>query len=367
MVFHDHFCEFRPTGIGHGGMKRSVRSNSGSDEVDRFAWIAASAIQEAACLTFVRNIDVERVAESFGAVRERGRTLDFDEFCEEAFAHYEQYSMIGVRRIGDWLLVVEDNAAQGSRQEVLRRVSADTDVVSASWTVNTNARFSYAVDGAVRTSFDARSPETRDGTRPDSLEEFRAGLPWWPDVESHAAEPGPLMLALSARITGHPLAPEAFDGDFQTYPVAEWPDDLPHVPDLMRRRLGPEYPPELLESLHAADGPTRRQAALAVAHRALERAGCADHPVIRTTLASMTPEHTDGKAISDAVRAWTWHLNVHRTTSKVRAQLRAAEVLRQATNEDPLTAVFAVLAEAPSIRGVEGDELVELVWRTLQH
>ena len=206
----------------------------GSDcvEVERAAWIRRSTIQEAACLTFVRDADVDRVARAFCAVTEQARLLDIDEFCEEAFARQERYPMIAVRRLGDRLLVVEDGGRQGRRPEVLRRVSADTAVVSAFWDIDRLTRFSYAVDGVVRTSFEAVLPEYREGADPDALEAERAGLPWCD------SDPVVLMLALAGRITGITPSPGWLAGEFVTYPVAEWPDDLVAVPDPLDNVFG---------------------------------------------------------------------------------------------------------------------------------
>ena len=85
---------------------------------------------------------------------------------------------MAVRDLGSWLLVVEVNGWQGSRPEVLRRVSAGGRAVSAYWNVNLTTRFSYAVDGRVLTAFEVMSPDRRHGADPDCLEEVtcRAAL-----------------------------------------------------------------------------------------------------------------------------------------------------------------------------------------------
>lgn len=342
-----------------------VRSNThsaeaGAVEIERFAWMRRSTIQDAACLSFVRGEGVERVAAAFGAVVDHARTLDFDEFCEEAFANAESYSMIALRPLGEWLLVVEDNARQGTRPEVLRRASANTEVVSVFWDVDGPTRFSHAVDGEVRTAFDAFLPHRRDGTRPDALEEMRADLPW-PERAPVIGELAPIgsMLALSARVTGEVLTPDCFDGDFVTYPVAEWPDDLPGPSDSVAQRPDDEHL-ELLAALDLADCSTRRRAALAVARRVLERAECVDHPVINRTLTALSSGRAEQAAISEAVRQWKWQVTRNRATSRVRRQVSAAEVLRQATNDNPLVAVLAALAAARRVCGVQSAELVDV-------
>ncbi|QUH04609.1 hypothetical protein HUO13_30975 [Saccharopolyspora erythraea] len=340
-----------------------MRSNAGSHEAERFGWIHHSTIQEAACLTFVRGTDIDPVAEAFGAVSDYARELDFDEFCEESFAHHEQYSMIGIQVLGEWSLVVEDNGWQGTRDEVLRRVSAGTEAVSAFWNVDRLTRFSYAVDGELWTAFEAPLPEYRVGSRPDALEGVRAGMSW-SDAERESGTV-PLMLALAARVTGQTLTPSRFEGDFVTFPVAAWPDDLRDVPDALDRLDG-RYPRELIEALRVADDAARRRAAVAVARRAVQSAECLDHPVISAVLASAADGgRMDRAAISEAVREWTWLLHLHRATSKVRNQVRAAEVLRQATHDDPLVAVFTTLSAAGHVRGLETGELAAVVARAL--
>ncbi|MGP4017990.1 DUF6461 domain-containing protein [Saccharopolyspora sp. 5N708] len=322
-------------------------------ELDRTGWIRRSIIQEAACLTFVRGDDLNRVAEAFGGVAGFGRLLDIGEFCEEAFVHQEKHPMIALRQLGDWVLVVEDSGRQGQRPEVLRR-AARFAAVSVFWDACALTRFSYAVDGDVRTSFEAVLPEYREGAEPDGLEAVRAGLPW------SQADPVMLMLALAGRLTGLPPNPGWLAGDFHTFPVAPWPDDLVAVPNPLDNVVG--YPIELITALRTAAEHVRRRAAAAAARYVLAIADCLDHPVVRRTLSSMTSGFSiDRSVLGAVVREWTWQSTRHRRSSKVRDQLRAVEVLRQATHEDSLTALVNVLVGARHVRGVDTGELARVV------
>lgn len=340
-----------------------MRSDTGSEEVQRFGWIRDSALHEAACLTFVRGKDIDRVAMRFGAVAGHVGTFDFPEFCEEAFAHQDQYPMIGLRRVGDWLLVLEDDWSEGARPEVLRRVSNGSEAVSAFWNAHSLTRFSYAVDGEVRTTFEALMPHVREGARPDALEEVRAGLPWpAPEQGDGGADTAALMLALSARVTGAALTPDWFDGQFVTYPVAPWPEDLPDAADAVLELVATTYPPELVTALRAADQGARRRAVVAVVRLVLDSADCLGHEVINETIAAMATERDfDRRAISEVVRMWDWKLHRERSTSRDRGRVRAAEVLRQATNADPLVAIFAALSAARGVRGIETGALADVV------
>ncbi|MCX2733957.1 DUF6461 domain-containing protein [Saccharopolyspora sp. NFXS83] len=353
---------------------------SKTGEVERFGWVHRSTVQDAACLTFVRGTDLDRLAQRFGAITEHARTLDFDEYCEEAFAHQDRYPVIGLRSVGEWTLIAEDGGFQGSRAEVLRRVSHRTEAVSAFWNVNALTQFSHAVDGELRTAFEALMPAFRQGTRPDGLEDIRAGLPW-PGIDP-LGEPGAstidLMLALAARITGEPLTPDWFDGDFATYPVASWPLDLPGSPEVLLDEVGLDQvgirfhaddleadSAALLDAVRRA-GPARcRRAAASVARHVLDLTAGHDQLVVAETLRALEAgAEPDDAAIGEVVRLRRWELHRRPVTSADRARVRALEVLRQATNRDPLTGLLGALAEAGRLR-VERSDLTDLVTAAL--
>lgn len=369
-------------------------SNTGSDEVERFSWVLRSTIQDAACLTFVRGTDVELIGRRFGAIPEHLQELDFDDYCEEAFAHQENYPVIGLRAIGGWTLVAEDSGLQGTRPEVLRRVSAGGEVVSAHWDAGGLSRFSHASGGAVRTSFEPPVPGYRTGTDPDGLEQLRNGLPW-PGAGEPGADPVELMLALTARITGSPLEPEWLEGEFATYPVAAWPQDLPDSPEAVVDEHGVDRlwpaagahvgaasghlaasagggpviagsaggfanPAQLLAAVRSA-GPERcRRVAGRIAYRVLEVTGAVGEPQVGAVLSALDggrgPELS---AITELVRLRCWELRRRRVTSTERARVRALELLRQAANPDACTALLTALAAARGMR-VEQDEISEL-------
>ncbi|MFC5750843.1 hypothetical protein [Actinomadura rugatobispora] len=101
---------------------------------DAFEWVGGTWRSEAACVTFVEDDDVERVAASFGgrvdhAVRVRGERPP-----EEAPAVVGD-QVPGARRFGEglpvalfarrggWVMAFEDNGGEGVRAEVLQRVA----------------------------------------------------------------------------------------------------------------------------------------------------------------------------------------------------------------------------------------------------
>ena len=169
---------------------------------------------------------------------------------------------MAVRDLGSWLLVVEVNGWQGSRPEVLRRISAGGRAVSAYWNVNLTTRFSYAVDGRVLTAFEVMSPDRRHGADPDCLEEARAGLPW------ETGEWVPLMLALASRVTGLRIEPEWFNGDFAVMPVTPADDDPASAIYPPTEALTYDDGPLAWALLHADDVPRRSVAGIAARYAA---------------------------------------------------------------------------------------------------
>jgi hypothetical protein len=322
-----------------------------TSEVERAGWVRRSTIRDAACLTFVRGSDLGAVAEDFGAVTTHGRALDIDEFCEEAFAYQEKHPMIALRPIGDWVLVVEDSGHQGVRPEVLRR-AANPEAVSLYWNEDVRTRFVHTTGGVVRTAFEAVLPDYREGSDPDGLERVREDLPW------SQADPVALMVAVAGRITGLTPGADWLVGEFTTYPVVPWPDDLEPV------ALGEVegYPAELLEAVHTSSEADRRSLLGALARYLATAGDCLDLPVVQRILAGVPPACGE---VDQTVRELAWRGIWKAPASNDRNRVRAMQVLRHAMHADSRCALTGILAEAPRVRGVRGQEIAELVRGTL--
>ena len=79
--------------------------------------------------------------------------------------------VLAVRDVGTCLLVLEVNGWQGSRPEVLRRISAGARAVSVYWNLSMTTRFSYAVSGQVLTApigYPRRAKKHSRGSRSES-------------------------------------------------------------------------------------------------------------------------------------------------------------------------------------------------------
>ncbi|GAA2347770.1 hypothetical protein GCM10009854_26180 [Saccharopolyspora halophila] len=316
-------------------------------ELERAGWVRESTLRDAACLSLVRGTDLGGVAEAFGAVTTHGRPLDIDEFCEEAFAYQEKHPMIALRQIGDWVLVVEDSGDQGIRPEVLRR-AGDPEAVTLYWNEYAQTRFAHTTGGVVRTTFAAALPDFREGTDPDGLEGLRAGLPWC------EADPVSVMTALAGRLTGLASGPDWLSGEFVTFPVAPWPDDL--VPVALDDVEG--YPAELLRAVHSSAEHDRRSLVRMLARHVAAAGDCLDLPVVQRLVTGVKPACGE---VDQTVRELVWHGIWKAPASSDRNRVRAIQVLRHAMHADSRVAVTGILAEAPRVRGVRAPEITELV------
>jgi hypothetical protein len=260
-----------------------MSSRDDAAEVTEFRWIGASGLLDGACVTLVRSDDQAEVVRRFGGgpggARELSLAAAENLSLDTDSGELIESQWLGARSLGPWTLAVEVNGWQGSRPEVLERVSAGTRAVSVYWNANGGTRFSYAAAGRVLVVFDAVFPERRQGADPDCLEGLRAGLSWDDGDEV------PMMLALAARVTGLTPVPEWLEGEFDVVgvePVAEAvrPDVYPDV-----EQLTYDDPPLAWALRHAADGPLR-EAARAAARLAARVAGLEDRPEVTLALRS---------------------------------------------------------------------------------
>lgn len=233
-----------------------------ADEIGAFGWIQSTELRDGACVTLVAPADAAGIVRGFGGDPAGARRTSL---AETGMPSVDE-PVVAVRDLGSWLLVVEVNGWQGSRPEVLRRISAGGRAVSAYWNVNLTTRFSYAVDGRVLTAFEVMSSDRRHGADPDCLEEARAGLPW------ETGEWVPLMLALASRVTGLRIEPGWFNGDFAVMPVSPVDDDPASAIYPPTEALTYDDGPLAWALLHADDAARRSVAGIAARYAADEAA-----------------------------------------------------------------------------------------------
>jgi hypothetical protein len=296
----------------------------GAIEAAAFSWVADTVIGEAACVTLVRSSDPGHVG------RSRSASLT------QAAAELGDGPAIAVRAADGWVLVIEVNGWQGSRPEVLRRVSADTQAVSVFWNVNGQTWFSYAAAGEVVGAFEAMSPGQRQGTDPASLAEACSGLPW------ETADWVPLMLALTARLTGLRPEPEWLAGVFLIVPLeplaeAVVPSVHPHLESLTY-----DDPPLAWAMRHSSGDPLRH-AARAAAGYAAHAAGLGSHPDVAQALRPGQPPPAGLDRLAAA-----FERSAERSAGDPGAAGRfwAVTAVREAANPEPLAAAFKAASAA---------------------
>jgi hypothetical protein len=157
------------------------------------------------------------------------------------------WTVFHLHPVGSAVALLEVNNSQGSRPEVLRRLSDGARVHSAFWNVNAVSRFSYAVYGTVLATFEALDlpdPGPLDG----DLDDLYAA------VRHHDGHWSAAMLAVIERRTG-----VALDDDWlgRPHPVAA----IPAVPADPRPPgfLG-GFDPDLDVLLRLAPEPVQRAA-----------------------------------------------------------------------------------------------------------
>ncbi len=304
-------------------------------EIADFAWIRGTPLRDAGCITLVHTDDLAEVMRGFGGLPGQARRTSLEAAGDLALDPGSGGPLPGqwlaVRSLGPWTLAVEVNGWQGSRPEVLDRVSAGTRAVSAYWNESAGTWFSCAAGGRVLTAFDEVFPDRREGADPDGLEGLRAGL--MPDDGDEV----PAMLALAARVTGLTPVPEWLDGDFDVVP-------LEPLPEAVRPSIYPDSepltyldPPLAWALRHAADGPLR-DASLAAARYAAGVTGLADRPEVALALrrGASVPSADLDRLEARSQRA------ARKNAGDPRAGARAwaATALRAAANPLPLAAAF---------------------------
>lgn len=310
---------------------------SGDDEVAAFRWVRDTEIGEAGCVTFVADADVASVARGFA-----GRADDATPMPLRNVDARLGEDLVAVRSLGPWVLAVEVNGWQGSRPEVLARISQGTRAVSAFWNVSALTRFSYAAEGRVLTAFEAMSPESRQGAEPDALEATRANLRWDDFV--------PAMLALVSRVTGQRLTRDILSGEFQVFPVEPPAEEI--RPEISPEHEGLTYDdPPLAWALREADARRLSAVSWSAALRAVTEASLASDPAVATLLASGRVRPGESHPATEALGhlAATLEKAAGRSTQGDRAtaaRFWAVTALREALNPVPLAAAFRAIPAA---------------------
>jgi hypothetical protein len=258
------------------------------------------------CLTFVRGSTEREVLEGFGADPDdagvAGATIPFGE------ARDRPTVMVG--RSGEWVFALEENVpAQGTRPEVLRRLSARTEAVAIYNDIGKgNDEFAHAFNGEVITALTTTIPPSWGGSEPDRLRSLAEEIALDDDGES-----GPLglevLLALAEGVFGISLDEEDLRRPLIAAPMLPVLDDLPasrptqarpHVSDPVISLLLAHVPDESLTGVLSVR-----------CGRVMAEARVSDHVVlvdaIRDALAGETRSVTDDEPLGVVLRTAALH------------------------------------------------------------
>ena len=253
------------------------------------------------CLTFVRGSTEREVLEGFGANPDdtvaAGATIPFGE------AHDRPRVMVG--RSGEWAFALEENILpQGTRPEVLRRVSARTEAVAIYNDIGKdNDEFAHAFNGEIITALTTTVPPSWGGSEPDRLRSLAEEIALDDDGESGLLGLE-VLLALAEGVFGISLDEEDLRRPLIAAPMLPVLDDLP-APRPTQARPRVSDPAISLLIAHLPDESLTRVLSVRCG-RIMAEAEVSDHAVlvdaIRDALAGETRSVTDHEPLGVALR-----------------------------------------------------------------
>ncbi|TDQ52396.1 DUF6461 domain-containing protein [Actinorugispora endophytica] len=180
-----------------------------------YAWLQESQpdLAEAYCLCYVRGLSRTEALHRLGVDERALRSLPIAEAVEAGLCAEEAPPLTAhALRLDGWTVVVEPTGCRSTRPSVYRRLSAGTELVCVRVVMEHRYEFRWVADGALRTFFDARSPDRRLGSHPDALAEDLRVLGLTGETDPEETDPSPALLALAERVTGVRVRPGDLTG-----------------------------------------------------------------------------------------------------------------------------------------------------------
>lgn len=249
------------------------------------------------CITFIRGSDRKSAFHGFGA-----DPHNFDQ-PGNTVPGTPGEPVIRVGQAGDWIFVLEEDVwpPQGTRPEVLRRVSNGTETVTIFQEIGKlNHEFAHASNGEIITAVTTSVPPWWRGTRPDRLKALAGELGMGNESDTGLSDLQ-VLLTLAERAFGISLDEDALDRPWPTARILPVLDDLPAAhPD---SRVGD---PELdLYINRAIEGDSREILSRRLDHL-MRREGLANDAVlvsaVQSALAGDEPRINDDSPAGIALR-----------------------------------------------------------------
>lgn len=290
-----------------------------------------------ATVTFLRGVERVAILEAFGA---SGMAGVLGAPSDESLT-----PSVALLPCADGWLVLEHRGQQGSRPEVLSRLTARGSGASATWRDGRPTRWTLAKDGQPNNAIMDDVRAVLEATRAAGPEDVR-----------------PLAVGLAARAAGLPLVDLPPAEEILFHPVVRSiEDELPAPIDLTEG-------PGLIERI--VDAPPSSQRALAehLARAAVDDAGVADDERVRAVLddfgSGTRATFAPAESLLDELHA---ERAAHSSDDGRDRPLAAVQALRHACDPDPESAALCALVCYRSVRGIDNAavdaEVVELLDR----
>jgi hypothetical protein len=175
------------------------------------------------CLTFVRESDERHVFQAFGANPDDAVPARTNASLSGA----HRIPVVRVGRSGEWLFALEENIPpQGTRPEVLRRVSAGTEAVAIYHDIGKlNHEFAHALNEELITAVTTSVPPHWQGSDPDRLRTLTEELGLSGDGDTGFSDLE-VLLALAEGVFGLSLDEADLRRSWPAAPIQTIPDDV---------------------------------------------------------------------------------------------------------------------------------------------
>jgi Family of unknown function (DUF6461) len=191
------------------------------------------------CVTFVRGASQDEVLAGFGADPGEAEVRTLAEVITAESSWQVEYGpFVRVGRSGEWLFAWEEASHEGTRPEVLRRVSHGGEAVVVRHALDAFAEFGYAAGGVVVSHLVTIVPYRRSGSDPDRFLPLlrQAGLDFETAAQHDAGDEQPVLGDLEAVLTvverafGLSLSPQEVEGAWPSARILPRLEELP-APD----------------------------------------------------------------------------------------------------------------------------------------
>ncbi len=199
-----------------------------------YGWFETNGeLTEGFCFTWIAGRTPGQVLKKLGGRRltTAGWTSDWEPFP----GRQRGEAVMAVTWMPGWSLIVESNGVLALRDDLLKRLSTRTTVVSHFRNVEQDSRFLLVKNGDIRVAFNPYDPSDRTGSHPDVLlaDMQAAGFPA-DGQDSNNDEATECAFTLTERLTGTPmtiaslhsakyLVTAVYDAD-----VAAWEEENPN-------------------------------------------------------------------------------------------------------------------------------------------